>query len=636
MEHPKEEVYRIRQAIQTHFIDWYYSAQNKRISKNRFIFKKDSCNYSIENLSKVIDTSQNFTTFKVYDCEINDITNINNWRKDFKHNIESPIMLSSIISPQNFKLIGDIRFVSVISRLHHFPCLLAKALVDEDEKIINTIYNQLLAWKAQNPYLKSINWKSGIEVGIRVVNLILTRKLLELSKNDTTAFKDSIDELIKFHFKYLISHLSLFSSANNHLIAELMGIYIICRNYQFKNQTHYKKNVYKHLLDELLKQTYKDGFTKEQSTHYHTEVLNYYLTLLPYFKSSNHKLPKAIDERIVNMGDFLCYLMNEKNKPLQIGDSDEGELIHPYFDNRYSIYGSISTDLALSTNQNGYLSYYGRFDLRNYLINGDKGYKQYQTLSKSIQTLNLKKSKLFKESGYCIIKDKFAKIIFDIGNIGLGKLAAHGHSDLLHFVLEVDDEPIIVDTGTYQYHSRHQKWRNYFRGIYGHNTISVNNLNHAKIGGRMLWLNHPNVSLISFEDCNNFVECEAMHNAFKKQGVNVIHKRKIRWNKKDFSIHILDSLESDERYKMEFMLHFHPNVIIEKYHDNILLTNSKKRKIKIKNTYFQKAKLIKGDTFQPLGWYSNKFNNKVPIHTLKLDLSLENNFSMSTNIYLEI
>ena len=81
----------------------------------------------------------------------------------------------------------------------------------------------------QNPFLKSINWKNGLEAGIRITNLIYARKilLLYILRIQTKQTNKIIDELAFYHFQFLINHLSLYSSANNHLLFELMGIFII-------------------------------------------------------------------------------------------------------------------------------------------------------------------------------------------------------------------------------------------------------------------------------------------------------------------------------------------------------------------------------------------------------------------------
>ena len=70
--------------------------------------------------------------------------------------------------------------------------------------------------------MQTINWTSGIEVAIRSVNLIYT--YINLNDNN---IKSNIKEIIEESYSYIKSNLSLYSSANNHLIAELTALNII-------------------------------------------------------------------------------------------------------------------------------------------------------------------------------------------------------------------------------------------------------------------------------------------------------------------------------------------------------------------------------------------------------------------------
>ena len=54
------------------------------------------------------------------------------------------------------------------------------------------------------------------------------------------------------------------------------------------------------------------------------------------------------------------------------------------------------------------------------------------------------------------------RLLVDAGPLGYLSIAAHGHADALSFVLNVGDREILVDPGTYAYHTD-PAWRRYFR-----------------------------------------------------------------------------------------------------------------------------------------------------------------------------
>ena len=78
-----------------------------------------------------------------------------------------------------------------------------------------------------------------------------------------------IDFTLQLHYQFLKKHLSLYSSANNHLIAELFGLVTISSVYNFKNAQEENTYYFDFFQKEILKQTYDDGGSKEQSIHYH-------------------------------------------------------------------------------------------------------------------------------------------------------------------------------------------------------------------------------------------------------------------------------------------------------------------------------------------------------------------------------
>jgi len=101
-----------------------------------------------------------------------------NWHLDPKTGRSWPLEYWGKIDYRDGNTIGGIKFAWELNRLHHFPRLaIAYSLTDKKE-YKDEIFRQLLSWMKANPYPLGINWIMGIELGIRIVNLVYTLKFL--------------------------------------------------------------------------------------------------------------------------------------------------------------------------------------------------------------------------------------------------------------------------------------------------------------------------------------------------------------------------------------------------------------------------------------------------------------------------
>jgi hypothetical protein len=516
-----------------------------------------------------------------------------------------------------------------MSRFHHFPFFSILAI--KDEGIISKMLVQLRTWNEQNPYLKSINWKSGIEAGIRVTNLLLARKILVLLDKtpEIKALSECIDTTIYLHYHFLQRHLSLFSSANNHLIAELMGLCLVCNHYRFKNSQKQLRYYQQFLQKSYIEQTHEDGFSKEQSVHYHAETLSMMIICFNAIKikKSDYPLAEQVLDRLYKGINILKKFNEWSCDAPHIGDSDDGQLIYPYADNDFDLYGSIFEDRCTLFGKNN-----PKIGIRNYLNSGEI---TMVFPAKEESNNSDYYTELCESSGYCFFYHGDKKLIFDVGELGLAPLSAHGHADALQILLSYKDEPFIVDVATYQYNTKYEKWRKYFRSTKAHNTIFFDSKDQAEQIGRMNWGQNFNSTVEKFETSNEKDICTASNNGFIKQGVGAKHIREVSFDKNLSSFLIKDKVETNVNVEMSFSLHFAPHIVPHLKGNKLLLTG-KQGAIELTNSIFKNAVINKGTEESFIsGWYSPSFGKMMPTCTLSVSVGLTKDTEISTQIFFK-
>ncbi|TIP77948.1 MAG: heparinase, partial [Mesorhizobium sp.] len=80
------------------------------------------------------------------------------------------------------------------------------------------------SWHSANPPFRGVGWASGIEVALRAISLIVIMDLV--GDRLGAATRQQVGEILAASAYWLPRFPSQFSSANNHLVAELAGEYL--------------------------------------------------------------------------------------------------------------------------------------------------------------------------------------------------------------------------------------------------------------------------------------------------------------------------------------------------------------------------------------------------------------------------
>lgn len=620
MEHPMEELYRLRQQYQYRVKDLEWT--NCPPSGLQLKYNPITKHITNKGVKEVVNASINeLNEYHLLNVIVDDIINNNKWNYDFKNNIQGQCRFVHQIDEFS-ESSGDSRYFYELGRLHFLPVALAYAIANDDISMAGKLKGTIYDWSRQNPFLMTLAWKSGNEVGIRVINLIYFRLLLDVIGDDDRDFDLFFARLIELHFHFIVSHLSLYSSKGNHHIGEIAGVITICSCFLFKNSDIILKKYVDEIETEIIRLIYYDGFNKEQSTNYQTSYINLIVTALLFAKHRGIVAKNECWNRIEKAYDYLDLLRVKKGEFFHIGDTDNAELIYPYADVHYNIYESQLNDAVVLFGKKKKEHSY--FDLRNYLLFGDKGLNIFKKAAEDDSNKVLCVFK--KDSGNFVIKDNNVCLLFDSGSIGLLPLMSHGHADIFNILLYVNGNPILVDCGCYQYNINFKKYRNYFHGTSSHNTICIDGRNQAQLGTGMFWLSCPKVNVVDYSTEGEVPHITAVHDGFKKV-TSFTHRREVVYPKKENKIVVKDVLIGKETSKMSFYLHFHPDADVKHigdtlYVDGVLLTND----------IFHLGRLVKGNDELPLGWYSPRYDCKLATTSFVVEAIIRKELVLKTII----
>lgn len=156
----------------------------------------------------------------------------------------------------------------------------------------------------------------------------------------------------------------------------------------------------------------------------------------------------------------------------------------------------------------------------------------------------------FEDSGYYKIYDGDRALIFDAGKIGVDYQPAHGHCDCLSFELAVDDKPLFVNSGTYEYQG---DLRKYFRKACAHNTVEINGHEQSQCWGGFRV--SKRISRVKATHGDGFVEgsCKNYHGEE--------HLRKVSLT--DGVLEVKDSIVAQEKVPIKSYLHISPEYRVE-------------------------------------------------------------------------
>ena len=234
------------------------------------------------------------------------------------------------INHRNEAITGNVKQVWELSRHHHLTLLAAAYALTGDRRYAERAGSHLQSWWQENPFLSGIHWTSGIELGIRLISWVWTRRLLDGWADVQGLFDQNelAHKQIWWHQSYLAGFRSRGSSANNHVIAEAAGQLVAALAFPwFEESAAWADKSARLLQQELANNTFPSGVNRELAFDYHGLVAELGLIAGVESHHAGCPLPDATWRSLSRMLDVAAGCLDCGLRAPRQGDSDEGRAL---------------------------------------------------------------------------------------------------------------------------------------------------------------------------------------------------------------------------------------------------------------------------------------------------------------------
>jgi hypothetical protein len=564
------------------------------------------------------------------------------WNKDPLTGIEAPLEFGKILDYRKESKVGNIKYLWEINRHLEFVTLAQAWHLTQDRRYADGCKRLLESWFEQCPYPLGVNWASSLELGLRLVNWSFGWHLLGgddsplFEDPDNEAFRDRWLQSIYEHLYFIVGHKSRYSSANNHLLGELLGVLVgTCTWPLWPETERWCKHACQEFEREVLLQNTSDGVNREQAVWYHHEVMDMMFIAAFVGRANKQEFSEAFWDRLEAMAEYLASLMDFAGNVASWGDSDDAVMVRFCPHQNHSVYESILASASVVFDRSDFKAKARIFDEKSRWLLGDAAAAAFDSIVDYEGIVQPKRS--FPEAGYYILGSNFGTaqemhVTVDAGPLGYLSIAAHGHADALAMTLSVGGNPVLIDPGTYAYHTE-QEWRDYFRGTSAHNTVRVDSQDQSVPGGNFLWTDHARAECLAFECSAGSDRFYGEHDGYLRLKDPTIHRREILFEKTEQIISVIDEIQCRSVHLIEIFWHFSANCDVQ-MHNRFALVQIEDFEVKLIWPSETLVELVCGQESPPLGWSSNSFDTKVPSRTIVVSKHIASHWIARTTIQI--
>jgi heparinase II/III-like protein len=564
------------------------------------------------------------------------------WNRDPQSGKRAPLTFGKAINYRDASLVGNIKYLWEPNRHLELVTLAQAWHLSREPRYAQACRVLVDSWLEQCPYMRGSNWTSSLELALRLTNWSCAWHLLGgedsalFQDDDGAAFKARWLTSVHQHCHFIAGHLSLHSSANNHLLGELLGLLIGSLTWPcWPQSARWSAHARAAFEEQALLQNAPDGVNREQALWYQHEVAD--MMLLAGLTTQANGCPFAAPfwERLEAMLEFIASCMDVRGHLPALGDSDDAVMVRFDPAPQFRAYHSLLAAAAVLFNRADFRFKAQVFDDKSRWLLGDAAAARFASIAPDPSGKRTRHS--FETGGYYILGSDFetareVRIIADAAPLGYLAIAAHGHADALALVVSLGGHPLLIDPGTYSYHTE-RVWRDYFRGTSAHNTVRVDGVDQSVSGGTFLWTRHAAVRCLDFELGAERQRLVAEHDGYQRLSDPVLHRRELAYEPGARRLTVTDDIHCNATHQIEMFWHFAPgcSVALEAgavtaEREGVTLTLSWPASCS--------ARLVRGVEAPPQGWVSERFDTKVPADTLIVSATVSSDWRGLTSMQM--
>lgn len=621
-----EVAYRLARSVRVvseQFVSHAIPSRDENVTDFRFLppFFAQSPETLIAAADRVLEGRYSF--FDLDDCSLGDPPN---WNRDpLTHRVAST-RRAATLDYRDERVVGNIKYLWEANRHLHLPTLAQAFALTGDARYALSLRDQVDSWIAQCPVGRGPNWVSSLELGIRLINWSIAWQLIGGSRArifadaEGAAFRERWLESVYAQARMIAGNLSRFSSANNHLIGEVAGLYVAASTWPlWPEMNEWGERARRILEEECLKQNAPDGGNREQAFAYQTFVLDFLIIAGLAARARGEDFSPLYWRRVETMIDFLASMTDVAGRLPMIGDADDGFVVHLAPERGFSPHGSLFATGAVLFGRPDLAAKAGVLDSKTATLLGVQSVRQLAWLKQRARN-GFRPRLQFAESGYYILGSAFGtpdevRLLVDAGPLGYLSIAAHGHADALAVVLSIGDREVLVDPGTYAYHTE-PAWRRYFRGTRAHNTVMIDGQDQSEQGGNFMWHQHAKARCVEFEHAAGFQHFVGEHDGYRRLEDPVIHRREIAFEPESRTIEISDQLRCVGTHSACRAWHFAEDCHVDRAGEGLRINTGNAQVLMEPLEALERVEIHRGGTADQGGWISRRFGRKQPCTTV--------------------
>ncbi|HEX7863184.1 MAG TPA: alginate lyase family protein [Verrucomicrobiae bacterium] len=326
---------------------------------------------------------------------------------------------------------ADIKVIWEPSRWYQLVRLAMAGWLNYDKAAQEKCIEWLHDWCRNNPPFTGLNWTSGLEVGIRLINFAWIDAFLTVGAVSQKTLHELRTQILPPHTWYCWRYKSFGSSANNHLIGEIAGLVAaLARWPELERISAPLPKVAKLLEKETLLQFAEDGCNEEQALGYHLFSWEFCYQSARALEALKMPVSSEVRERLTRAGHFYTWVKREDDA-WDFGDADNA-WVTPLFANERDASREWHRWFRNSEQSPAIRFWFGDFPKAE---------------------ANEKSQWRVFDSGYAVFESDEWFVRLDASPLGYLSMAPHGHLDALHLSVTYRGQPVIVDPGTGAYYA---------------------------------------------------------------------------------------------------------------------------------------------------------------------------------------